>query len=113
MWCWGADGEALWARVSPDEEAFGDNYSNDISAYEDGLTLMYSYARENEPLGHGVVFFEDDLGTPGGVISTSGPYYVEGTRLIRQEDSFVKLALINYENSSGTTWYLVTLFLGK
>ena len=56
MWCWGADGEALWARVSPDEEAFGDNYSNDISAYEDGLTLMYSFARENEPLGHGVFF---------------------------------------------------------
>ena len=109
VWCWGADGEALWARVSPDEEAFGDNYSNDISAYEDGLTLMYSYARENEPLGHGVVFFEDDLGTPGGVISTSGPYYVEGTRLIRQEDSFVKLALINYENGSGTDMVLTRL----
>ena len=109
VWCWGADGEALWARISPDEEAFGDNYSNDISAYEEGLTLMYSYSRENEPLGHGVVFFEDDLGTPGGIISTSGPYYVEGTRLIRHEDEFVKLALINYENGSGTDMVLTRL----
>ena len=102
VWVWGPDGSSLWAKIAPDENAFGNNYANDIAVYEGGSTLLYSYEREGLPIGHGIIKFDQGDGTPGGIVNTSGDIYVEGTTLISHDDSFYKLAHINYNSGSGT-----------
>lgn len=109
IWAWGPHGNPMWARVAPDEGAYSDNYSNDIAPYEGGAILLYSYFRENDPLGHGVIRFDDGNGTPGSIVSTSGSYYVEGTRLIHHNEGLIKLAHINYNSSTGTDIVLTLL----
>ena len=98
----------LWAESCPDEGAYSDNYSNDIAPYEGGAILLYSYFRENDPLGHGVIRFDDGNGT---LVALSAPLKLlcRGTRLIHHNEGLIKLAHINYNSSTGTDIVLTLL----
>ena len=109
LWTWGADGGALWANIGPDENAYGDNYANDIAPFEGGATLLYSYQRDANPIGNGIIRFEEGNGEPNGIVDTSGPYFVEGTRLITHDGGMLKLAQINYNAGAGMDMVLTRL----
>ena len=109
VWVWGADGNTMWANIGPNEEAYGDNYASDVAPFEGGVTLHYSYQREGEPIGTGIVRFSGGDGDTNGIVDTSGPYWVEGKRLIHYDDILLQLIQINYNSTTGTDMVLKRL----
>jgi hypothetical protein len=102
VWVWGADGNTIWANIGPDEEAYGDNYSNDIAPFEGGATLLYSYQRESDPIGNGIIRFDEGNGDPNGIVNTAGPWFVEGRRMIHYNDILLKLTTRDLNSGTGT-----------
>jgi len=109
VWVWDSEGNPLWARISPDTETIGENVANDIAIGPEGIRLLYSFEREELPLGHGVISLDIDDGTPGAPVNTSGDVFVEGCKMVWAGDQLVKLAQIDFENDTETDLVITRL----
>ena len=109
VWAWGPDGNPIWARISPDEEAVGNNYATDIAVNDSFVTLLYSFDRPGEIIGQGLIFLNPSDGTPQSTLNTSGSYYADGRRLIYKNDKLFKLSHINTYSGDGTDIGIVQL----
>lgn len=109
VWAWGPDGNPLWAIIQPDQDTYADNYGSDLAVYPGGATLLYNYEREGIPLGHGVIRFNYGDGTPSTAVNTSGEIFVEGVRMIREENLLIKLAYADYHMGTGLDIVLTKL----
>lgn len=97
VWCWGPDGAPLWANIQPDNDTYGDNYGSDISVHPGGASLLYNEEREDLPLGHGLIRFNIEGGTPSIPTSATLDIYAEGVRLIHHEGIHIKLSTNLFE----------------
>lgn len=111
VWVWGPDGEPLWAIIQPNPDSFGYNFGSDMAVYEGGATLLYNYEREDLPLGHGVILFNQENGTPSVSVNSAGAIFVQGVRLIRNGDNLIKLAYGDFY--TGTELDIVITKLGQ
>ena len=109
VWAWGPDGNPIWARISPDTGAFGENVANDMAIGPDGLVLMYTYEREGLPLGHRVMHLEIENGTPGAPVDASSDDFMEGSNLAWADNQLVSLSHVDFETGNQSDMFLTWL----
>ncbi|MAU75864.1 MAG: hypothetical protein CL831_03200 [Crocinitomicaceae bacterium] len=109
VWAWGPDGSPIWARISPDTGTFGENVANDITSGPDGLVLMYTYEREDLPLGHRVMHLEVENGTPGAPVDASSDDFMEGCKIAWADNQLVSLSHVDFETGTESDMFLTWL----
>lgn len=109
VWAWGPDGSPIWARISPDTGTFGENVANDITSGPDGLVLMYTYEREDLPLGHRVMHLEVENGTPGAPVDASSDDFMEGCNIAWADNQLVSLSHVDFETGTESDMFLTWL----